>query len=208
MADPAAEGYSVLDSEGSSELLKALPFRAVTDHGEPGQTASQKWSSPAQSKIASLQRNQAANENQLEFGAGLRPARIVGAHGAVYAGLRDKKQFVAIFGKLGTDLRRSGYDCCRVAISGPGKRHKPVQIPKTGDPFPLVLELAKTRRPRQTAIERPDHEWYRPVAQEESERTWHHCCHRVRRRTTSNSPAKMRRRNCRQARHSKAIANG
>ena len=52
------------------ELLKAFPFRAVTDHGEPGQTGSQKWSSSAQRKIASLQRNQAANENQLKFGPG------------------------------------------------------------------------------------------------------------------------------------------
>jgi hypothetical protein len=36
MAEPAAEGNSLLDSKGSCELLKAGPFRAITDHGEPG----------------------------------------------------------------------------------------------------------------------------------------------------------------------------
>ena len=96
MAEPAAEGNSLLDSKRSCELLETLPLRAVTDHGEAGQIVSQKGSSPAQSKIASLPGNQAANEDQLKFGAGLRTTRVVGTHGAIDAGLRDKKQFVAI----------------------------------------------------------------------------------------------------------------
>ena len=44
---------------------------------------------------------------------------------------------------------------------------------RLGNPLLLVLELAKTRRPRQSPIERPDHEGYRPLAQEKSERTRH-----------------------------------
>src|ERR1700732_3918526 len=87
MADPPAERNSLLDPKGSCELLEAVPFRTVTDHGEAGQVASQKWSSRAQGEITSLPGNQAANENQLKFGAGLRPARVVATDGATDAGL-------------------------------------------------------------------------------------------------------------------------
>ena len=91
MADPAAEGNSLLDSKGSRKLLKAIPLRAIADHGKAGQIASQKGSSRAQGKITSFTGNQAANENQLEFGAGLRTARVSDTHGTADAGLRDKK---------------------------------------------------------------------------------------------------------------------
>ena len=148
MAEPAAEGNSLLDSKGSRELLEAVPLRAITDHGKPGQIASQKGSSRAQSKITSLPGNQPPNENQFKFGAGLRTARVVGTQGETDAGLRDKKQFVAIFGKLGIRLGRSGYYRCRVAIGGPSKRQISIQIPQTRDPFLLVLELAETRAAR------------------------------------------------------------
>ena len=146
MADPAAERNSLLDSKRPHELLEPFPLRAVTDHGEPGHIASQKWSSPAQSKIASLPGNQAANKNQLKFGVGFRPAGIVGTHGAVYAGLRDKKQLCRAYAANSEHIcDEASDDRCRIAISGPGKRHEPVQIPEASDPFLLVLELAESR---------------------------------------------------------------
>ena len=82
MAEPAAERNSLLDSKGSRKLLEAAPLRAIADHGKAGQIASQKGSSRAQSKITSLPGNQAADENQLKFGAGLRTARVTGTQGA------------------------------------------------------------------------------------------------------------------------------
>jgi hypothetical protein len=129
VADPAAEGDCLLDSEGSCELFEVVPFRAVTDHGETGQTASQKGRSPAQSKITSLSWNEAADENQLKFRFGLGHARIVGKRGGTDAGFRDKKHFVAICIELGTHLRRSGYDRCRVPIGGSDEGHETVKIP-------------------------------------------------------------------------------
>src|SRR5207253_3927339 len=42
----------------------------------------------------------------------------------------------------------------------------------------LLVDLAKTGKPGQTTIERPDHEGYRPLAQEERERTRQDWCHR------------------------------
>src|ERR1700692_4155456 len=55
-------------------------------------------------------------------------------------------------------------------IGGAGKRHVPIQIPEIRDPLLLVFQLAETGWPGQAPIERTDHEGYRPVAQEESER--------------------------------------
>src|SRR5437016_6288493 len=128
LADPAAEGNSLLDSKRSCELLDPISFRPVTDHGEVSQIAPQKGSGPAQSKITSLPGNQAANKQQLKFTVALGPPRIIQTGGAADAGLRDKKQLIAVFGKFGIRLGRSGYDGRRVAIRGPGKRKKPVQI--------------------------------------------------------------------------------
>jgi hypothetical protein len=107
MAEPAAEAYCPLDSKGCRKLLEAIPLRAIADHGKVGQIASQKGSSRAQGNIASLPGNQTTNENQLKSGAGLRTARVRGTHGKTDAGLRDKKQLVAIRSKLGTHLGRS-----------------------------------------------------------------------------------------------------
>ena len=73
-----------------------------------------------------------ADENQLKFGAGLRTARVTGTQRATDAGLRDKKQFVAIRSKLGIGLGRGGYDRCRVTIGRPSKRQKSIQIPQAG----------------------------------------------------------------------------
>ena len=72
MAEPAAEGNSLLDPKRSHELLEVVPLRAIADHGKVGQIVSQEGSSRAQSKITSLTGIQAANENQLKFGVGLR----------------------------------------------------------------------------------------------------------------------------------------
>src|SRR5579859_7856841 len=54
MVEPPAERNSLLDPEGSHQLLEAIPFRAIADHGKAGQTASQKRSSRTQAKITSL----------------------------------------------------------------------------------------------------------------------------------------------------------
>ena len=83
MANPATEGDGLLDPKGSYELLKAVPLRAVADHGKAGQIVSQKRGSPPQSKITSLPGDQAPNENQLKFAAGLRTARVPGTEGAM-----------------------------------------------------------------------------------------------------------------------------
>jgi hypothetical protein len=122
MAEPAIEGSILLDTEGSRKLLEAVPLRAIADHCKAGQITSQKGSRRAQSKITSLPGNQPANENQLKFGAVLRTALVNGTLGETDAGLGDKKQFVAICGKLGIRLGRSGYYRCRVAIGGASKR--------------------------------------------------------------------------------------
>ena len=59
MAEPAAEGNSLLDPKGFHKLLKAVPLRAIADHGKAGQIVSQKRSSRAQSEITGLPGNQA-----------------------------------------------------------------------------------------------------------------------------------------------------
>jgi len=74
MAEPAGEGNTLLDTKGSCKFLEAAALRAITDHSKASQIASQKGSSCAQSKITSLQGNQAANENQLKFDVGPRTA--------------------------------------------------------------------------------------------------------------------------------------
>src|SRR5271157_781187 len=126
MLEPAAKGNSLLDPKGSRKLLEAVPLRAVADQGEVGQTASQKGRSRAQTDVASFAANKAAHENQLKFGAGSRPARVRQTQRPSDAVLWDKKQLVAIRGKLSADVGHSEDDRCRVAIGGPGKRQKPV----------------------------------------------------------------------------------
>src|SRR5207302_8397855 len=142
MTEPPAEENSLLDPKGSHKLLKAVPLRSVTDHRKAGQIAAQKGSRRAQSKITSLPGNQAADENQLKFGAGFRTARVTETQAASNARLRDKKQFVAILGKLGIRLGRRGYDRCRVTIGRASERQISIQIPQLGHPFLLVVELA------------------------------------------------------------------
>src|SRR5208337_478738 len=117
-------------------------------------------SSSAQSKITSLPRDQAANKDQLKFGAWLVTAQGAETDGGVDSVLRDKEQLAAISGKFRICLGRRCYDRRRVAIGRPGEGQKPVQIPQAGDPFPLVVELGETRRPRQAATDRPDDERY------------------------------------------------
>jgi hypothetical protein len=63
MTEPPTEGNSFLDPKGSCKLLEEISIRAIADHGEAGQIASQKGSRCAQSKITSLPGNQAANED-------------------------------------------------------------------------------------------------------------------------------------------------
>ena len=63
--------------------------------------------------------------SSLAPGSGLRESRNTKS---ADAGLRDKKQLVAICGKLGIGLGRSGNDRSRVAISGAGKRQKPIRF--------------------------------------------------------------------------------
>ena len=64
-----------------------------------------------------------------------------------------------------------------MTIGGASERQISIQIPKIRDPFLLVIKLAKTGRPGQTTIDRPYHEGYRPLAQEESEWTRQNRCH-------------------------------
>src|SRR5437016_3262943 len=101
MTQPAAEENGLLNPKRPCQLPEAVPLRAITDHGKAGQIASQKGRSCAESKITSLAGNQAANENQLKFSPRLRTTRITVTQRASDARLRDEKQFVAIFGKLG-----------------------------------------------------------------------------------------------------------
>src|SRR5439155_6300127 len=150
MAEPATEQNSLLDPKRPGQLLEAAPLWAIADHGKAGQIASQKGSRRAQSKITSLSGNQAANENQLEFGPRLRTTRIAVTERASDARLRDKKQFVAILGKLGIRLGRSNDDRRRVTIGGASERQISIQTPHVGYPFLLVLKLAKAGWPGQT----------------------------------------------------------
>src|SRR4029077_3076520 len=122
MTEPTAERNSLLDSKGSYQLLEAGSLRPIADHSKPGQIAAQNGSRRPQSKITRFPGNQATNENQLKFSPGVRRTRITVTQGASDARLRDKKQFVAILGKLRMRLGRSGYDRCRVTIGGAGER--------------------------------------------------------------------------------------
>src|ERR1035438_254588 len=66
MAEPAGEGNSPVDSNGSHKLFEAAPLRAVANHGKAGQTTAQEGSGRAQSKVACLPGNQSANKNRSE----------------------------------------------------------------------------------------------------------------------------------------------
>src|SRR5208337_2110175 len=171
MADPAAEGNRLLNSKRTCELFEALPFGAVTNHGEARQIIPQKGSSPAQSKIAGLPRNQTSHKNQLESGSRLRAARVTGNEGRSDAGFRDEKHLVSKGGKLRVRLGRSCDNRRRVVISRPGKRQKPVEAPHARYPLAFILR-AKAGWPGQTAMHRPNHEGYRSLTQEVSEGTW------------------------------------
>jgi hypothetical protein len=175
MAKPTTEGDSLRDSKISHKLLKVAPLRASADKREVSQIISQKRGSRTQTEVASFSANEAARENQLKFGAGLRPAPVGDTQGTSNAILRDKKRLVAVRGKLGPDVGHSEDDRCRVAIGGPSKRQKPGQFPQAKE---LLVRLAKAGRIPQTSLERPEHEGYGPFAQEESERTRQHCRHR------------------------------
>src|ERR1035437_8329044 len=126
MATPAAERDSLFDSKGCCEFLKAASLRSVTEDGKVGQIVSQNRCRSTQSDVAGFSANQSANENQLEFGVGLRTTRVSGTHRASDTILGNKKQLVLMRRKLGAHVRRSGNDRRRVAIGGSGKRHKPV----------------------------------------------------------------------------------
>src|SRR5208283_1982372 len=105
MAEPAAEENRFLDSKGSRKLLKAVPFRAIADNGKASQIILQKGSSCTQRKVTTLAGNQASDEDQLKFGSWLRTVRVTEAQGVANAGLRDKKQFVAICDEFSVRLR-------------------------------------------------------------------------------------------------------
>src|SRR5271170_244360 len=139
MAEPTAEGNSLLDPKGSHKLLEAVPLRAIAYHGKAGQIISQEGSSRAQSEVTCLSRDQDTDENQLKLGAGLRTARVVGTQGTAHAVLRHKEKFVAVCRKLGVGLGRVGYDACGVAKGGASERQISIQIPQVGDPFPLLF---------------------------------------------------------------------
>src|SRR5277367_5679142 len=95
----------------------------------------------------------------------------MGTEGRTNPGLRDKKHFVTVLGELAANLGRGSDDRSGVVIGGASERHMAIQAPQIGDPFLLVFNLAKTRRPGQPASDRSDHEGYRSVAHEKRERT-------------------------------------
>src|SRR6266481_4559928 len=53
VAYPSTEGNILVNSKGSCKLLKAVSLRSVTDDGEAGHIALQKWGSCAQCEITS-----------------------------------------------------------------------------------------------------------------------------------------------------------
>jgi hypothetical protein len=65
-----------------------------------------------------------------------------------------------------------------MAICGARERQIPIQVTQAGDPFPLLLGLAETLHKRESAVDRPDHERYRSLPEEESEWTGQYRCHR------------------------------
>ena len=99
-----AERNSLLNPKRFRELLKAAPFWAIAHHGKASRIVSQKGSRGAQREIASFQRNQPSNENQLKFGAGFRTALSLEHKERLITGFRDKEKLVAIRGKLGVRL--------------------------------------------------------------------------------------------------------
>jgi hypothetical protein len=116
MAEPTREGYIPFDSKRLHKFLESTPLWAVTDNGEVGQIAPQERSSRAYTEVTGFPTNQSANENQLQFGAGLRNARVCDALGWSNAILWDKKKLVVVRGKLSTHVGRSRNDGCGVAI--------------------------------------------------------------------------------------------
>jgi hypothetical protein len=143
MVEPTTERDSLLDFKGFHQFLEAIALRAIADHGEASQVASQKRGSGAQTDVAGLSANQATNENQLKFRAWLWTTHVSRTQRERNAILWDKKQLVVMLGKFGAHVGRSGYDRCRATIRGPGKRHKAVQIPDAKVQSPLV-RLAET----------------------------------------------------------------
>ena len=64
-------------------------------------------------------------------------------------------------------------------MGGPGKGQKLGKLPESKVyPFMSFIRLAEAGRGPQATIERPHHEGYRPLTQEESERTRQHWRHR------------------------------
>src|SRR5947208_11529663 len=127
MAKPTKKRDSVRDPKISRKLLKAAPLWAIADKREVSQTTSQKGGSRAQTEVASFSANQAAHEDQLKFGAGLRTARVSDTQGTSNAILRDKEQLIAIGGKLGAVVGHSADDRWRDTVSAPGKSQQPVE---------------------------------------------------------------------------------
>jgi hypothetical protein len=81
----------LLYPKGSGKLLKPVPFGTISERGEAGQAAAQEGGSRAQRQIATFARDQPPDEDQLELGAGLRIARLVGTQGTRDTVLWDKK---------------------------------------------------------------------------------------------------------------------
>src|SRR5438309_6426437 len=97
MTKPAAERDSFLDPKRSRELSKAVPLRAVTDHGEAGQIASQEGSRCSQCEITSFVRNKRANKNQFQLTGAVRTTQVTREYRAAKPVLRDIENFVPIY---------------------------------------------------------------------------------------------------------------
>ena len=177
MVEPAAEGNRLVNSKRSCELFEMVPFGTM-NHREARQVVPQEGSSSPQSNIARLpggpsHQRKLARVWRLVLACVSRRNRR-----SEQCQVPGQKQFVAIRRKLGKRLRRCGYDGCCMSVCGSSKRQVTVNVPHVGNPLLLDVELAKTRRPRQSTIERSKYEWYRTLSEEERKRTRHYRRHR------------------------------
>src|SRR6185437_16458805 len=152
MTQPATEGDTLLNAEGSHEFFKVVVFRAIANNRKMREIGPQKRSSRSQTYIARLSAYQTADKNQLQLGATFWLVNFSLTKGASNTVFRDKKQLIVMGSKFGAHVRRSGYDCGCMTICRPGKRNIAVQLSYPKVEALLVVRLAEPRSRSQPAV--------------------------------------------------------
>jgi len=205
MAQPPTKRDSFVDSKGSREFLKVAPLGAIANDGETCPARLQKRSGRPQGEVTSLVRDEATDEDQFKLVAARRAVQSTLIKGRADAVLPwNKEELLAIGCKLGVGLGGTCDDGRCIAIGRPSERQESVKTPQVRDPLLLFAAWLKPGGHGKPPLIGPITKGMGPRRRKKAKGLGKTDEIGKRRRTTSKSPAQIRVRICRQARHSNA----